>query len=370
MTKTDKVLYIGYYKENSDWGKFATNNILALESAGIDVACRPIVFSNNETPNKLKHLEKKSIVDCNICIQHVFPEHMVSSQKFKKNIALLANEFINIDHSTWVEKLDRMDRVWVPSDTAKEYLKNTSLYNKIDVVPFAFDIDVYTKQYEQLQGGIETADKFRFYTISDLNNSDLDRVIKCFYSEFSHTDKTVLVIQINDNNPDGLDDKITTIKSKLGLEKEPHLYNKVVIVTRQNASDSYNQIHTFCDCYVSSLRQRSLNGEEFSAMAFGNTPIIAKHTDAVYYMGDKYAVDAIYNVNMSHSQMWPDANNGKDYTLTPCELQTKAMMRKLYNKWTENPVTYKLEKRQQAFKIMQNFSTESVGNIMKEIIYA
>ena len=35
-----KVLYIGYYKEDSDWGKITSNNILALDAAGIDVVCR------------------------------------------------------------------------------------------------------------------------------------------------------------------------------------------------------------------------------------------------------------------------------------------------------------------------------------------
>jgi len=31
-----KVLYIGYYKENSEWGKMATNFILSMQAAGIE----------------------------------------------------------------------------------------------------------------------------------------------------------------------------------------------------------------------------------------------------------------------------------------------------------------------------------------------
>ncbi len=44
-----KVLYIGYYKEKSDWGRYATNNILALEKVGLDVVWCVNIFSKSTT---------------------------------------------------------------------------------------------------------------------------------------------------------------------------------------------------------------------------------------------------------------------------------------------------------------------------------
>lgn len=364
-----KILYIGYYKEQSDWGKIATNNILALQSADIDVACRSIVFSYNQAPNRLTTLENKSIDDCDICIQHIFPEHMVSSGKFRKTIGILANEFVEIGHSSWIEKLDRMDQIWVPSDVAKQALLGTCIYDKTMVVPFAFDNNTYKMQHPQTQGDIEADGKFKFYTISELENPNLDRILRCFYSEFSHNDNAALLIQLNTTNPTALDERITSIKTNLGLEKEPSLYKKVIIVNKLS-DQPCDQIHAFCDCYLSSLAQRSLYTEEYNAMGFGNTPIVSKNTDSIYYFGSKYAVDSMYKVNTSHSKMWPDANNGKDYTIIPCDRQIKSMMRKLYNEWNENPVMYKINKRKEALEIIEAFSIKSVGQTMKEILYA
>jgi len=370
MIKQNKVLYLGYYKEHSDWGKFAINNILALQSAGVDVACRSIIFSNNETPSVLRHLESKPIDDCQFCIQHIFPEHMVSSSKFKKNIGILANEFININHSCWIEKVNRMDQIWVPSNTAKEMLHGTVLYDKTIVMPFAFDMSMYTKPQQTLRGSLESDGKFRFYTISALENPNIERVLRCFHSEFDHTDNAVLIIQVNSADASSLDARITRVKAELGLEKIPSLYKKDIIVTKPDPAQTSDNSHSFGDCYVSSLSQRSLYSEEFNAMAFGNTPIILKNTDAVDYMGDKYAVNSIYNVNVSHSRVWPEINNGKDYTLSACEKEIKSTMRRLYNEWLSNPPLHKVKKRQEVFDRVKSFSIESVGQKMKEVLYA
>ena len=99
-----KVLYIGYYKENSDWGKITTNNILALDAAGVDVVCRPVKLSQpRQISGRLKELEEKSVEGCDVCIQHVFPEHMVGAGVFKKNIGVIGGFFVELSHSSHPE---------------------------------------------------------------------------------------------------------------------------------------------------------------------------------------------------------------------------------------------------------------------------
>ena len=69
-----KILYIGHYKEGSGWSNAAINNILALDSIGIDVVCRNIKLTNseNEVPERIKELEQKHdfefFFDCMFCI--------------------------------------------------------------------------------------------------------------------------------------------------------------------------------------------------------------------------------------------------------------------------------------------------------------
>ena len=101
-----KILYVGYYCEQSEWGALARCNIIALERAGLDVVIRPIRFGDSSStpcPDTLKHLENKDESDCTVLIQHVFPEHLIGTNKFKKNIAILSNIVWDITHSPWQE---------------------------------------------------------------------------------------------------------------------------------------------------------------------------------------------------------------------------------------------------------------------------
>ena len=43
-----KVLYIGHYKDGTGWGNAALNNILALNSAGVDVVPRAITYEEKK----------------------------------------------------------------------------------------------------------------------------------------------------------------------------------------------------------------------------------------------------------------------------------------------------------------------------------
>lgn len=361
-----KVLYIGYYKENSDWGEFARNNILALDQAGVDVACKAIQFTATQTPTGLQRFENKNIDDCDVCIQHVFPEHMLATSKFKKNIGILSNDFYEINHSAWIEKLDRMDEIWVPSPRSKEILDKTTLGDKTKVVPLAIKTDIYQNSQSSIDGGVENNNKFKFYTIVNSIES-IEQVLRCFHSEFDNTDDTVLLLGVDESH-DGstADAQIEKIKNSLGLKVKASDYRKDVFVQKVNGN--HNMLHTYADCYVSSSNQRSLSLDEFHAMAFGNTPIIFKQTDAENYFGDKYAVSTIYTVNQNHSKMWPDVNNGYDYKIAGCDLEIKALMRSQYELWRKNPVIYGINNKKEAMEKTKQFSLTSVGNIIKETI--
>jgi hypothetical protein len=145
-----KVLYIGYYKEKSDWGNQAVNQILALDRAGVDVVCRSIDLGYKSTPEAIKHLEDKDIGDADYCIQHVFPEHMVGTSKFKKNVGFFTNSFVRMDHSSWIERLMLVDEVWVPSYQCFAENLPQKIRERAKVVPFAIDTDIFNRRYNSI----------------------------------------------------------------------------------------------------------------------------------------------------------------------------------------------------------------------------
>lgn len=363
-----KVLYIGYCEEGSDWGVFARNNILALNSAGIDVACRSIRIGQSLKSPTLAQFENKDIEDCDVCIQHVFPGHMLASSKFKKNIGILANDFIEINHSTWIEKLDRMDEIWVPSPQAKSILDKTVLGKKTVIIPFTFNETDYKQTVSAIDGGLQTKDKFRFYSIVENNiDTGIDQVLRCFHSEFDKTDDAILLLGIDEQtNVDQLNDKITKIKTTLGLNSNPSDYKMDVFVPKY---DGHNiNLHVYADCYISSLTQRTLSGEEAAAAWFGKTPIIPRGTDAEYYFGAENSVSSIYTVNKNHSKMEPDLSNGKNYNVLMCDKEIKKKMRELYEQWKKNPVVYNVQCKKNAVSKLSKFSLKSVGDLMKEAL--
>ena len=83
-----KVLYIGCYRDGTGWGNAATNYILAMDAAGIDVVPRPVKLNQNQisVTKRILELEEKDSFGCDVCIQHTLPHLMDYAPKFKKNI--------------------------------------------------------------------------------------------------------------------------------------------------------------------------------------------------------------------------------------------------------------------------------------------
>lgn len=363
-----KVLYVGYYKEFSDWGKVTVNNILALDSAGVDVVCRPITFSVNQTPVSIQKFEEASLEGCDVCIQHLFPNHMLATGEFKKNIGILANEFLAMDHSSWVERLVELDEIWVPSQVAKNCIKNKEILEKTKVVPFAFSTDKFTSSSPSINLGPEVASKFKFYTILEKQSPDVERILKCFHSEFDVTEEAALVIQVDGDDTGRLDEYIGSVKKSLALHKDISLYQKDLIVNKEDQSQESDNLHQVCDCYVSCSTTRTLSLNEFDALGFGNTPIVMKNTDIAEYVGEELAVDSILHVKMGENSLWRDTNNSKDYILVADEQQIKQKMRERYEEWKRNPPAYSVKKKQEGLQQAQKFSIKSVGSQMKEAL--
>jgi glycosyltransferase involved in cell wall biosynthesis len=366
-----KVLYIGYYKENSDWGKLTSNNILALDSAGVDVACRAISLGvDRQISGRLEELEKKSIDDCDLCIQHVFPDNMVGSNKFKKNIAIFGNSFVELEHTTSVEKLELADEVWVPSACSAEYLG--SILNKpCKYVPFACQIDDYTKPYQNIEIP-QAQNQFKFYSFVDPSDAKaLDTTLSCFHSEFDSSEGVALIL-LSTSNMDGAKDKIDNVsldvKRALGLQKDPSMYIRDIIITESNLTESnLYEMHQYGDCFLSLGGGDPWSPHVLDAMAFGSTPIATAWGGTKSFLKDNGTlVSGSFQCRKTTKETRSESNLGKDYLLLPCHRETRLAMRNAYNNWLENPIKHAKDSRVKGLERAKEFSLQNVGKIMKE----
>ena len=369
-----KVLYVGYYKEQSDWGIQTVNQILALERAGIDVACRSIDLTAKETPAVLKHLERKDISDCTHCIQHVFPEHMVGTGKFVKNIGFLTNNFVQMNRSSWAEKLSMMDEVWVPSQSC--WLDNLpeSIKEIATVVPLALDTDVFNRRYGSMNIP-EAQGRFKVYSfVHPHDTNGLTWLMAAFHSEFGVVEDATLIVYVNADSPDGqkelqlVENLSRQVKENLRLHRDGAAYTKdIIVATKLNESQQY-ELHQHCDSYVTTNTEFTFPLSEIHAAGFGNNPIVAGRSSVTEYIGKNNSVPSIYQVMQSNGSMFPDQMNGHDYFLRPDEYHLKLKLREAYTKWKQNPMQYKLDSKKAALEQLSEFSLDTIGNKMKEVL--
>lgn len=364
-----KVLYIGYYKETGDWARQTINNIKALDRAGVDVVCRNVrLSSNSDRPSEVDYLEDKPIGDADYCIQHVFPDHMVATNKFKKNIGLLMNNFVTLEHSPWEEKLSNMDEVWSPfSGLRTSGLKNTSPLNIIPI-DLAVDFDVYKHAYRKLSIS-RVDDTFKFYTITPSNDlSGLASVISAFHSEFDISENVSLVIQVEPNSGPSvmasIEELSKSIKSKLKLHSDLGSYKKDFISDNQNTSlENIFELHQYCDCYVSSNCMTTFPLSEIDAMFFGNSPIVSDLSSMSTYVDDP--IKSIYTISLRDKVTFRDIENGKNFFITRCERELRDKMRERFE--SHNSGTKSNNKKLAALKCA-DLSLEKQGQKMKELL--
>lgn len=367
-----KVLYIGHYKEGSGWSQAAINNILALDSIGVDVVCRNIKLTdhNPEIPEKVLKLEEKNVSGADYCIQHLLPHHLVSTSKFKKNVAYFVHESSNILHTSWSVFLKQMDEVWVPSDYASGKLKNEGLETK--VLPHCFDLHKYRMNYNVIDFN-DLNSHFKFYTIADLNDrKNLESIIKSYYSEFSKGEPVCLVLKIKKHGMNDqqlqkyMSDKINDIKKRLRIYKNPNSYPPQVVITPYMTEHQIYSLHNTCDCFVGCSHGEGWSIPSFEAMCFGKTPICSNEGGPSEFIDSEnpntgLLINGVNGVCEHSDPAFPDIFTGKEEWFVPNESEIKAAMRHYYE--NRNDIN-----RIDGFKRAKSFTFENVANKIKEYL--
>lgn len=375
-----KVLYIGHYKEFGGWAEAATNQILALDKAGVDVVCRNVTLTNDkQISGRLAELEQKSTEDCDICIQHVLPHHLIGTSKFKKNIAFLETESVSIKHLPWFDQLQLVDEIWVPNSQSKQFLIADDINKPVTVIPHACDTDKYNTKYQVLSLP-QAANKFVVYYIGDLNDrKNLDSIITCFHSEFDKCEDAILLLKVNKFgvSPEQLnsivEEKLIAVKSSLRLYQNISEYKKDIVITQMVEDHQICSIHQAGDCFLCPTHGEAWSIPSFDAMAFGNTPICSDFGGPQEFItSDRNTgqlISGVYQACKSSDAAFPDIFTSKEHWITPCEMSIKSQLRQYYEKWKENPVSHKVKTRQAGLERAKQFSYENIGNKMKEALH-
>jgi len=371
-----KVLYIGHYKEKSGWAQVAKDHILALDSIGVDVVCRNVTLTsdNNSIDPRILKLEKKDSADCDYCIQHLLPHHLVGTSNFKKNIAFLETETTSIKHLPWINHLQLMDEIWVPNEDAKLYLEQDEINVPVKLVPHCADIERYTKKYPSIN--IPQADgKFKFYYIGDLNDrKNIRAIIRAFHSEFDRSEPVAIIFKIkkfgmsSEQVKQSFDKILAEEKAKLRMYPRLDDYIKDIVIAEDITDEQICALHQYCDCFVCPSHGEAWSIPSFDAMAFGNVPICSDFGGPRQFIDEcnlktGTLVNGVFAPCQCSDAAFPDMFTGRESWYVPCELELKNSMRWYYTTKNANG-NPKIDGLTRA----KEFSYETIGNLMKGIL--
>ena len=377
MKKNSKVLYIGHYKEKSEWSQIAKNYILSMDSVGIDVVCRNVTLTkdNPEIDKRLIKFEKKDSTNCDYCIQHVLPHHLVGTSNFKKNITIFFSENTTIKHLSWFNHLQLMDEIWVPNEDAKIYLKQDEINVPIKIVPHCTDTERYTKKYPSIN--IPQADsKFKFYYIGDLNdNKNIRAIIRAFHSEFDRSEPVVMIFKIkkfgmsSEQVRQNFDKILAEEKTKLRMYPRLDDYIKDIVITEDITDEHICALHQYCDCFVCPSHGEAWSIPSFDAMAFGNVPICSDFGGPAQFIDSSNLntgrlLSGVFAPCQCSDAAFPDMFTGRENWYIPCELELKNAMRWYYTTKNANG-NPKIDGLTRA----KEFSYETIGNIIKGLLH-
>lgn len=279
-----KVLFAGVYRESTGWGEAACRYALALDAAGVDVVCRPVLLdqASRRPPERVLELESRPSRGCDVVIQHVLPHMMEYHGRFDCNVGLYFSETDSIARSSWNDRLNLMDAAWGCSAQMQEAARRSFVTVPYAVVPVPCDPDVYRRSRTLLPAvsRLKEAGDFVFYTVGEMvRRKNLQGLLKAFHAEFDPDEPVQLVIK---TSRPGMPSREThdhvlafcgEIKRGLKLYDPKH-YKQEVILTERLTEDELLGLHEAADCFVQPSYGEAWSLPAFDAMALGKTPIV------------------------------------------------------------------------------------------------
>lgn len=370
-----KVLYIGCYREGTGWGNSAIDYILALDSVGVDVVCRPVKLNNSnpDLPNRILELESKDSSGCDVCIQHVLPHHMEYNSSFKKNIGLYFTETSSFEYSPWPNRINQLDEGWVSCQQSLDASIYSGVKIPLKIIPIPADISRFERTYPPLDIP-EIENTFTFYFIGEaIRRKNLVSLIKAFHLEFSPNELVSLVIKTNKSNLSSeechkhISEMCSQVKNNLKLYKNIDDYSKEIIITQRLSDEQMMGLHISCDCFVMPSFGEAWCIPAFNAMGFGKTPICTNVGGMSEFLkdGGGFLVEGNSEPVFGMTETFHDIYTGRENWCNIDIRYLQSEMRYVYDSYSHDDSEY-MKIKDHGRKSVYDYSYQAVGELMKK----
>ena len=245
-----RVLYIGNYMDGTGWGNMATENILSMKEAGIDVVARRISYSGVPVPNKaLEELEAKKVAGCDICIQHCLPSDFYKSPDIKC-VGMFHYETKDLKNSTWQYHTKTMDEVWLPqSGKSKAWAginKRVSYY-----VP-SIDIEAIKSVKTRPTASIKELRKgYNFCFFGEyIHRKNIHSLLKAFHLEFNRHENVNLFFKLSGGEPEETLKRFYSVNQQICRDLSISRSKQIHALSGRMGYSEYLSILNQCHCMV------------------------------------------------------------------------------------------------------------------------
>jgi glycosyltransferase involved in cell wall biosynthesis len=262
-----KILYIGHYKDGTGWANAAKNNIIALDSVGVDVVPRAISYNEKDTEvnPRILELELKDTDGCDVCIQHVLPNNYCYNSGMK-NIGYIATETSNFTDTGWQISMNLMDEIWVPSEYCKRACIESGVNAPIKIAPHSICLEDYSistkgNTIAELYGS------FNFVFVGEfIERKNLKALLRAFHTEFHPLEPVNLFIKTSQAPLETVQNYCSSVKKGLKLRQE---YKEEVVICGNLPKEDYISVMDQCHCFVMPSRAEGFCIPALEAMSLG-----------------------------------------------------------------------------------------------------
>lgn len=359
-----KVLFVGHFVQDSGWSMAARNYLLAMDSVGIDVVCRPIILNGPhcELPDRLMYLSQKPLNNCTHIIQHILP-HYMQYDGTKKNIGLYVLESHNTQLTKWPQHLNLMDEVWVPCKEMANHRLDNGLTKPVKIVSHAFDLTKYKQDYPPL-GIPDLQGNYTFYYIGELNKrKNIEALVTAFHAEFGVNEPVSLLLKVSgpDKTPEHMSTLCNSVKESLRIQGDINLYKKEIVISQRLTETDLMSLHKTCNCFVLPSHGEAWSIPAFEAMAFGNPVIASKYGGPTDFCHPNLLVEGQENICTDMHSTFPGLNTGHERWFDINIPHLMKLMRHCYETNTSKYSDWQIAKAQE-------FSYQKIGQRIKKLL--
>tara|TARA_Y100000296_G_C5163346_1_gene253157 strand:- start:95 stop:1201 length:1107 start_codon:yes stop_codon:yes gene_type:complete len=366
-----KVLYVGNYRDGTGWGNACANNILALDSVGVNVVPRAITFNGSKQTQsqRIAELEGQSEAGADVCIQHTLP-NLYSYNAKLKNIGIFYTETLTFTETMWHKHINLLDEAWVPNSQMIAACKKSGVKIPVRLAPLSIPVENYENIADCAEVG-ELRGTFNFCFVGEfIRRKNMEGLLRAFHTEFHPSEPVKLFLKINksgytsDETLEHFDRFSTNVKENLKIRKK---YQKEIAIAGNLEPRHLYSLMSKCHCFVMPSFGEAWCIPAIESMAMGIPVIYTGGTGMDdFCVGWKIPSSATpcYMGTESLSDLYTSSSRWMNPDLEAlCSL-----MRVAYETYKNDPNRYSEISKHAKEKAMK-YSSRAIGLKLKELLY-